>query len=116
MSAEFEGFYAFYFTGATGSSFGLLTFKKGIIVGVDVGGGKYDGTYTLDTEHMTARCIVDFVLTLGNQSITGAMAVTEPIRISVPVVLPIRIDPTTHHRIETPIGPINARFERLRGY
>lgn len=81
-----------------------------------MGGGKYNGSYTIDPRNSFAHCVVNFVLPIGNQSITGAIAANEPISLAVSVVLPTKLDPALYHRIETPIGPINARFEKLRGF
>lgn len=114
ISGSIEGFYATYFTGAMGSSLAIFAFKNGGIAGADLGGGKYDGTFTVDSNTGMVHCSVDFVMSLGQQSITGATAVNEPIKINVPLALPSTIDPKEIFRIETPIGPINARFEKIR--
>lgn len=111
-----EGFYTTFFTGQMGSSVGIFTFKDGVIVGADIGGGRYDGTYVVDTRTQTVHCQVQFALQLGGQSITGAEAVNEPIKVPVALTLPATIDPKEIYRIDTAIGPVNARFEKLRDY
>lgn len=115
-SNDFDGFYAAYFTGAFGSSIAILTFLNGRIAGADIGGGLYDGKYELAKGVNTVQCEVEFVLRAGNQSITGATSQSEPVRVKVPLELPSIIDPNGVHLIKTPIGAINARFEKLRGY
>ena len=111
-----EGFYATYLTGAMGSSFAIFTFREGKIAGADIGAGKYDGTYTVDPKTNLVHCLIDFVLPVGQPSITGAMAQAEPLRLKVPLALPSTIDPKEVFRIETPIGPVNARLEKIRGF
>ena len=46
MNPSINGFYAAYLTGASLQGFAMLVFRNGKVVGVDVGGGKYDGTYS----------------------------------------------------------------------
>src|SRR5690349_2569612 len=46
MSFLIDGFYAAYLTGSVGQGFAMLIFRQGTIVGVDVAGAKYDGTYS----------------------------------------------------------------------
>jgi hypothetical protein len=41
-----DGFFRIAFTGAAGSGFGMLVLRGGVIVGADVGGAMYDGSYT----------------------------------------------------------------------
>ncbi len=38
-----NGFYSVYYTGGTGSGFGVIVLKDGIVTGVDVSGGLFDG-------------------------------------------------------------------------
>ena len=46
MKPSINGFYAAYLTGAASEGFGLLILRNGTIIGVDIGGLKYDGSYT----------------------------------------------------------------------
>ncbi len=110
-----NGFYAAYFTGEIGSSIGMFVFKDGVIAGADAGGGKYDGSYNVVDEGRFVECTVKFILPIGNQSITGATATTEPISIDVPIKLPTDFNRTDVHRIETGLGAINAKFEKIKG-
>ncbi len=42
-----SGFYAIYYTGATGSGIGVIVITNtGVITGADMIGGRYDGNYT----------------------------------------------------------------------
>lgn len=119
MTADYDhtvdGFYAAYFTGATGNSFGMFVFQDGVVVGADAGGGKYDGTYTVAPDAERLDATIEFTLPVGNFSITGAAATAEPLTISVALSLPTKFTASDVHRIETPIGPINAKLDKIRG-
>jgi hypothetical protein len=110
-----DGFYAAYFAGVSGTSIGMFVFKDGVVVGADAGGGRYDGEFTVSPDGQSIEAKIRFTLPVGNQSITGAAATAEPITIEVPLRLPIEFNRNDVHRIETPIGPINAKFDKIRG-
>ncbi len=111
-----DGFYVAYFTGAAGNSYGMFVFREGVVTGADAGGGRYDGEYQLSKDGTKVEGKIKFFLTAGNASITGAQAGSEPISIEVPIQLPVEIDRADVYRIETPIGPINAKFDKVRGF
>jgi hypothetical protein len=115
LQSKIDGIYAAYFTGAVGSSIGMFLFKDGIIAGADAGGGRYDGDFNLTEDNQHIEGMVRFMLPIGNQSITGAIAEAEPIAIEVLLKLPTEFNRNDVHRIETPLGPINAKFEKIRG-
>ena len=104
--------YAAYFTGATGVSVGLFLIGDGLIVGVDVGGLKYDGTLTVALDG-SYRGVVKYTLSPGQRLITGAVAET-PQEFAIRLELPRDFAQGAVARIDTPTGPINARFEFLR--
>jgi hypothetical protein len=110
-----DGFYAAYFTGATGNSIGMFVFKEGVVVGADAGGGRYDGTYAMTPDNRFVAGVIHFSMPVGNLSITGVSAQSEPINIDVPLRLPVDFNRNDVHRIDTPIGPLNAKFEKIRG-
>lgn len=109
-----DGIYSAYFTGLAGNSFGMFVFKDGVISGADAGGGKYDGNYEIVEQGALLSGTVVFILPIGNQSITGTAATSEPIVFEVPIQLPTKINEQEIYPIQTPAGPINARFEKLR--
>lgn len=111
-----DGIYSAYFAGIAGNSFGMFVFKEGIISGADAGGGKYNGYFEIAEDENSLSGMITFILPIGNQSITGAAATSEPIVFKVPIKLPTDINSTDVHTIQTPAGPINAKFEKLRGF
>ena len=110
-----DGFYTAYFTGIAGQSIGMFVFIDGKIAGADAGGGRYDGTYTAseDGKHIVAD--VRFSMSAGGMSITGATSGAAPMSVPMKLMLPIDLQPHQVHRLETPIGPVNAKFEKIRG-
>ncbi|PSJ59241.1 hypothetical protein C7I85_16600 [Mesorhizobium soli] len=92
----------------------MFLFKDGVVSGADAGGGTYDGTFSPTQDGLNVDAIIKFSLSIGNQSITGASAMSEPITIDVPLRLPVRLDREDTFRIDTLIGPINAKFQKLR--
>ena len=109
-----DGIYSAYFTGVHGNSIAMFVFKDRLITGADVGGGLYEGHFDLTEDGKNIDARITFTLTIGGQSITGASAADEPVRVEVPLRLPGEINKEDTFRIETPIGPINAKFQKLR--
>lgn len=112
---KLDGFYSAYFTGTAGNAIAMFIFRSGTIVGADAGGGKYDGQYALagDGQHVDAT--VRFILPIGSSTITGVAAQAEPLSLDVPLRLPLEFNRNDVHRIETPLGPLDAKFEKIRG-
>jgi len=109
-----DGIYSVYMAGADGLSFAVLMFRDNIIAGADGGGGIYDGNYSIQDGQLTGQ--IKFTLPIGGASITGASASGEPLIFDVPIQLPVSFDPEEFFRIETPVGPVNAKFEKIRGF
>lgn len=110
-----DGFYAAYFTGSAGNSIGIFVSRDGIVAGADAGGGRYDGTYRISDDRRKVLTDIRFNLPVGNYSITGLTADAQPITVDIHLELPIEFNRNDIHRLETPIGPINAKFDKIRG-
>ncbi len=108
-----DGIYAMYFTGATGSGQGVILLKNGVIAGADSAGGTYDGNYT-ERDDGTAEGSVRLTLPPGAQLVTGAAAGSQPMSIDIPLKLPINLGDGRALPMQTPTGPINIIFRRLR--
>jgi hypothetical protein len=108
-----DGIYAAYMSGKTGVSVLLLAISKGVMVGVDVGGLKYDGTVKETAEGYD--CSAVYTIPPGTPLITGPLQTNEPVKVPYQFKLPRNfLDASTTVRLETPLGPVNARFEKLR--
>ncbi len=107
-----NGFYSVYFTGTSGSGFGLLALKDGVIVGVDVTGGKFDGQYQVAGDHIEGGLRVS--LPPGVISITGHPAGPQGLVLEYPLRLPINLGEGHTMPMPTPYGPINMIVKKLR--
>ncbi|HXE01065.1 MAG TPA: hypothetical protein VN623_03850 [Hyphomicrobium sp.] len=103
-----------YLTGSSGQSFGMFYFGKDFFVGADIGGIKYDGTF-VQQQDGSLEGTVKFVIPAGTQLITGMAAGSEPQQVAGPLNLPKDFATSNSIvRIDTPAGPVMARFEMLR--
>jgi len=109
-----DGFYTAYLTGIAGQSIGMFVFTDGKVAGADAGGGRYDGTYIVSQDGLSIVADIRFVMH-GGLSITGAVSGSDPLTAQMKIELPSNIQPHRVHRLETPLGPVNAKFEKVRG-
>ena len=106
--------YTTYITGISGNSLALIIFFNGYIGGADIGGGIYDGFYEIDEEDQKIKGEIRFTVPVNVSSITGLPPQAVPTSFQVPINLPSTLDPKEIYRIETPTGPVNVRFVKLR--
>lgn len=112
-----DGFYVAYFSGSSGTSMGMFVFREGVFTGADIGGGQYSGEYSLNDGDQTRVSVnVNFLLAPGHLSITGVSADIQPLNVAMNFELPIEFSKDDVHRIETPLGPINAKLHKVRGF
>ncbi len=108
-----DGIYAIYFTGVMGTGHGVVLIKSGIITGADAAGGLYDGEFK-ELGNRTAEGRVRVKLPPGGQLVTGATAGSEPMIFEIPLNLPMNLGNGLPLSMQTPTGPINIIFKRLR--
>ncbi len=106
--------YATYLTGKAGTTEALLVFQNGIIAGTDQGYSQYDGEYCLAPDHQNIVGSIKISIPAGVPTITGVLSAERPFAFDVPFEFPVELDPDTFYRIETPTGPVNAKFKKLR--
>jgi hypothetical protein len=108
-----DGFYVAYVTGRAGVSMLMIVISNGTIVGADVGGIKYDGTISPKPNNSGFHCSVVYVVPAGATLITGSQPPLTPQRIPIEFDLPQPfVDRVV--TIETPLGPVNAKFQKIR--
>jgi len=110
-----NGFYAAYMTGKGGVSTLLFAIKDGVVVGVDMGGMKYDGRVEVAEPSKEWRFSVEYLIPPGVSLITGGSVAT-PTRVPLEFSLPANFANGQVVRIDTPLGPVNAKVERLRDF
>lgn len=103
-----------YFSGATGHTMGMFVIGDGLLVGADFSGIRFDGSVS-PAKDGSLEGLVRFIIPAGAQLITGLSASDSPQEVTAKIALPFEFDDGKHVvRIDTPAGPVNARFERLR--
>ncbi|MGX4804847.1 hypothetical protein [Bradyrhizobium guangdongense] len=107
-----EGFYAAYLTGRSGTSTLLFAIRGTTFVGVDVGGIKYDGVIQPDGQSLKVSIV--YVIPAGTTLITSTTAPTAEQRIPLEFMLPTDFWNGQVIGIATPLGPVNAKFQKLR--
>jgi hypothetical protein len=108
-----KALYVAYFTGIAGQSIGLFYIGDGLLVGVDVATMQYNGSYKTKRDG-TLEGVVEYVLPAGVSLITGAPAGVAPTKVSTKLTLPADFADGRVITIETPLGPVNAKFEKIR--
>lgn len=110
-----EGFYVGYCTGSMGNAVVLFVFKDGIIAGADMGGATYDGTFALTDDGQRISGTLTFNVANGATLITGASS-SGPVRFEVPITLPTNIANGDVQKINSPVGLVNVRFQKIRSF
>ncbi|WP_398469749.1 hypothetical protein [Tardiphaga sp.] len=108
-----KALYVAYLTGVAGQSIGLFYIGGGVLAGVDVATMQYSGSYTTNPDG-SLEGVVEYVLPAGVSLITGAPAGVAPTRISTSLKFPADFADGRVITIETPLGPVNAKFEKLK--
>jgi hypothetical protein len=111
-----EGFFAGYLTGRAGMSVILFAVKDGRLIGVDMGGIKYDGQIRAKADGIGFSCRVSYTMLPGIPLITGAGPMATPTEITLNFDLPLNFAEGIVIGIETPTGPLNAKFTKLRDF
>ncbi len=107
-----EGFYSISYTSTSGArGFGLIAMDTDILVGVDVGGVEYDGTYQYDPSSGMIEAEVKAKVPSGANLVTGAADEDFDFKINFP-----RETTNTPFTINTPGGPVNAVIKFLRHF
>lgn len=110
---EYDGIYLAYFSGEIGTSLGIFVLRDGALTGGDLGGGLYDGSFEVDASKMTTTGTIKFRTKTGGTSITGAHS-DFPIEYETDIALKLPLEAAPYHSIDTPAGPVNVRFEKVR--
>jgi len=111
-----DGFYAAYFAGQNGNSLGMFVIANGKITGVDVGGLRYDGEYQLDHEHATLAGVIRYTVPSNSHLITESSPRTQDQTFEYHISIPFGFADGRVITLDTPNGPINARFQKLRDW
>ena len=111
-----EGFYSITYAGAGGDlGFGILVFDTLAVIGADVAGGRYDGTYFYNAKTETIDAKLKLTVPAGVPLVTGVQAQDEEWSFEFELSFP-RETPETPFRVDIPSGPVNVIIRYLRGF
>ncbi|MCH7500680.1 MAG: hypothetical protein IH886_11830 [Nitrospinae bacterium] len=108
-----DGIYQITFRGAADWGVGMLILKDGTVTGADVGGVLYDGTYT----DQGSKISVNLALTVppGVTLVQGAPPQSKEYKFDFKLSLDKKVIETKEPvLVQTPQGPVNVIFNRLR--
>ena len=108
-----DGIYSIRFRGAADWGMGLLMFRKGKIVGADVAGVQYDGTYSENEKEIFVQIVMS--VPAGVTLVQGYPA--QPKAFEVPfeaTVAKLAIESSEPILMRLPHGPVNVIFSFLR--
>ncbi len=110
-----EGFYAAYLTGRAGTSVLLFVIRGEDLIGVDVGGLKYEGKLVQTKDGLS--CSIVYTIPAGSSTlITGSTPPQTEQRVPLQFALPRDFANGQVIGITTPLGPVNAKFQKLRDW
>jgi hypothetical protein len=107
------GIYAMYYTGAAGSGHALMIIRNGVVAGADAVGGVLDGTYQ-EVGDGSLDVAVTLTVPPGVWLVTGAPVGQSPMSMPITVRLPSDFASGNSVQVNTPTGPVNVIFKRLR--
>lgn len=107
-----KALYCTYLTGMAGQSVGLFYIGDGIVAGIDIATMQYNGAYTI-ADDGSLEGAIEYTIPGGTAVITGTTPLTST-KITTPLKLPAGFDDGRVVAIQTPLGPVNARFEKVR--
>lgn len=106
-----DGIYSAYLAGAAGQGMAMFVFSKGVVAGADLAGLIFKGHYAETNGRIIGE--VFYKMPANSISITGAEFQTESEEIKIPFDLPAEIDPSETYTMHSPIGAMNAKFNKL---
>ena len=109
-----SGFYRIVFAGGRGSGLGLLAIQDGKIVGVDGGGGEYDGYYSEDSTTGAVTIHLEVTIPANMPMVTGERARPETSILRIDTTLRANFANGMPITIDTSSGSINVSFALLR--
>jgi hypothetical protein len=109
-----EGIYAVYATSKSSKGLALLILKAGTIVGIDLERVCIDGTYS-EVERDGIEGFVKVIAPPNIKLVQGGSTGPSGFEYEMPFRLPLGFAQAPFCRLETPFGPLNLKFEKLRG-
>ena len=112
MSTSINGFYAAYLTGNGGQGLAMVIFRNGKIVGVDVGGAKYDGIYSGADKGFAMKISISFPA--NTPLVQGGTTGIDEDNSVLDFHLPTDFLSQPFIRVNAKHGPVNVKLVKLR--
>lgn len=115
MSKVVDGIYAAFMTGTEGQGFGMFAFLNGQIFGADPLGVRFGGTYSVGEDNRITGTVRVEVPPNGTV-IQGVSTGNTGFAYEVPIEFSSDFADIPFIAINTPLGPINVKLEKLRAF
>lgn len=112
MSSSIDGFYAAHLTGSSGQGLVMLIFRRGTVVGIDVAGAKYDGTYTDADGGFAVK--LSIWLPPNILLVQGASTGPQGDSSELDFLVPTDFLSQPYIRVNAKHGPVNVKLTKLR--
>lgn len=113
MTINWDGIYAAYMTGSEGQGFAMFVFKDGAIAGTDAVGVTFDGDYTCNNDgDLLGEVRVN--IPPNGTVIQGLSTGAEGFKYVVPLSLNLADVDKPYITMDTPLGAVNLKLEKLR--
>ena len=110
-----EGFYLVEYVGWAGGGHAIMALDTGVVVGVDISGGLYDGTFKWNEQTQLLDVDVWVQIPEGVGLVQGKVAPRGGLRFDVQCSFPR--DPDNQIvQAKTDFGPVNLRVRLLRPF
>jgi hypothetical protein len=109
-----DGIYAVYITGQSGNGLILMMMRNGKMTGVDPMGVMFDGDYSPIGSGEEWQATVTVKAPPGVTTVQGVSTGPSGITYKVSYVFPKNFEQQKFLEITTQLGPVNAKFQKLR--
>jgi hypothetical protein len=113
-TAKIDGIYAVFLSALDGQGALLCVLMKEKVTGVDFEGVFVDGSYEFDASGNIFKLSVLIKAPPNVTLVQGVLTGPSGIEYEVKANLPLNFSEIDHVPISTPLGPLNARFKKLR--
>ena len=109
-----KGYYSVRYSGAAGEGFGQITLDANVIVGTDIAGAKFEGTYRYNER--TDMFDVELELTVPPDAgtDTGLPAQGDERKLPIRASIPRDLGGQLPIPVPTPLGEVQVIFEQIR--
>ncbi len=111
-----EGFYQIRYAGQAGQGVGIMVLDTGLVVGCDVVGGRYDGTYNYNQTTDLLDLEVTVWVPPGTWLVQGIPARSEPYTFQARASIPRNFTGEQAFAGQTEFGPVAFRLTKLRDF